>query len=103
MSQTELVFRERRKPVESHIPDVAKQALERAWEGIPVGHTLTAESLRDRLSSPVLEVLRVTPNAIGGWLQQKARAHLIVHEGFCEAQRDAARGRPIRRWRKIAA
>ena len=103
MSQGELrLFREPRDTVPAHVPVAAIEALDRAFDAVPIGGPLTAETLRDALSYEVREILRVSPNAVGGYIQQKVRAKQITHDGWTECQRDAARGRALRRWRRVA-
>lgn len=70
----------------------------------------TAETVRDRLSFAVREILDkrnedgepIYPNVMGGVVQRLALAHRIVFDGWTIAQRDSARGRPLRRWRFVA-
>ena len=103
MSQDELrLFRWPRVKAPGHVPAVALRALESAFQAVPIGGTLTAESLRDKLDFQVREILRAFPNSIGGYVQQKVRAKQVAHDGWTEAQRDAARGRALRRWRRVA-
>lgn len=84
-----------------HLPSPALEDLRQAVgyfaaHGIP----FTVESLRDRLSDSTRQILRLPEhrNALGGFMMQLAKRHAVRPDGFVEAQRDAARGRPIRRW-----
>lgn len=97
-----------RPVVAQHAPAIVLSAIHAAL-GYFEAHDLpfTAESVRDRLSFAVREVLDarnedgepIYPNVMGGVLQTLQRQRRIASEGFAVAQRDAARGRPIRRWR----
>lgn len=66
----------------------------------------TAEMLRDRCSDASRAILMKQEhvNGLGGFVQglSRGRTPKIKPDGFVEAQRDAARGRPIRRWRHAA-
>lgn len=60
---------------------------------------LSAESVEDRLTFAVREVLAAKPNAIGQVFMRLSRAGKIEHAGWTVAQRDKARGRALRLWR----
>lgn len=79
-------------------------ALDRAFADLPVGQTLTAESIRDQLSFPVREALAVPSrkNLMGAWFKALAKRGVVQPDGWTEAQRDDARHRALRRWRKVA-
>lgn len=79
-------------------------ALARAFESIPVGSLVTAESLRDKLSVPAREQLALTTrkNLLGQFFMRLARDGRVEHDGWTEASRDAARHRALRRWRRVA-
>lgn len=66
----------------------------------------TAEMLRDRCSDSSRQILLQPDhvNGLGGFVQGLARGRTpkIKPDGFITASRDAARGRPIRRWRSAA-
>jgi hypothetical protein len=80
-------------------------ALATAFESIPLGALVTAESLRDRLSVPAREALQATTrkNVLGQFFMRLARDGKVQHDGWTEAQREDARHRALRRWRKVAA
>lgn len=70
----------------------------------------TAEMIRGRLPFAVREVLDARneagdplyPNVMGGVIAGLQRGRRVSRHGFTEAQRDAARGRPLRVWRFVA-
>lgn len=95
MSQTELTFEPR---------NVLRDALDRAFEDVPIGSTLTAESLRDKLSWPAREQLQIPTrkNLLGQYFMRLARSGRVTPDGWQEAERDAARHRALRRWKRIA-
>lgn len=80
-------------------------ALADAFESIPVGSLVTAESLRDRLSQPAREQLTIPTrkNVLGQFFMRLARDGKVEPDGWTEAQRADARHRALRRWRKVAA
>lgn len=84
--------------------DGLRAALDRAFEEIPVGSLVTAESLRDRLSVPARELLAVPTrrNTLGQFFKTLAKAGRVQHDGWTEAQRSDARHRALRRWRRVA-
>lgn len=79
-------------------------ALTVAFESIPVGGLVTAESLRDRLSLQARHELQFTTrkNVLGQFFMRLARDGKVEHDGWTEAQREDARHRALRRWRKVA-
>lgn len=79
-------------------------ALDRAFDSVPVGSLLTAETIRGSLSFTIREQLAIPTrkNLLGAWFRLLLKRGRVAHDGFTEAQRDAARHRPIRRWRKVA-
>jgi hypothetical protein len=85
--------------------DAVMTALDRAFDAIPMGSCVTAESLRDRLSFSVREQLQIPTrkNVLGAYFRALAKRKRVAHDGWQEAQRDTARHRALRRWRKIAA
>lgn len=84
--------------------DVVCVALDRAFNEVPIGSSLTAESIRDRLSFTVREQLAVPTrrNVMGAWFRRLAKSGRVQADGFTEAQRDDARHRALRRWRRVA-
>lgn len=86
------------------LPESVLEDLYRALDYFrQLGLPFTAELLRDRCSDASRQVL-LQPNyvnALGGFVQGMARGRTprIKADGFVEAQRQSARGRPIRRWR----
>lgn len=56
----------------------------------------SAESVRDRLSVAVRDVLQTRPNALGQVFMRLARDGKIEHAGWGVAHRDNARGRALR-------
>jgi hypothetical protein len=84
--------------------DVLMDALDRAFESVPVGSLVTAESLRDKLSQPAREQLQVPTrkNLLGQYFMRLAKTGRVEHDGWTEAQRSDARHRALRRWRRVA-
>lgn len=84
--------------------DAVCAALDRAFNEMPIGSSLTAESIRDRLSFTIREQLTVPTrrNVMGAWFRRLAKSGRVEADGFTEAQRDDARHRALRRWRRVA-
>lgn len=84
--------------------DVLGAALAHAFESIPVGSLVTAESLRDRLSVPAREQLALTTrrNVLGQFFMTLSKQGRVTHDGWTECQRADARHRALRRWRRVA-
>jgi hypothetical protein len=84
--------------------EILGAALDRAFESVPLGGLVTAESLRDRLSAPARELLQVPTrrNTLGQFFMRLAKSGRVQADGFTEAQRDDARHRALRRWRRVA-
>lgn len=94
------LFAKEKHPLPQSVTDDLTRAVEyfRAHD-LP----FTAEMLRERCSDSSRQILLQEEhvNGLGGFVQglSRGRSPRIRAEGFVEAQRDAARGRPIRRWR----
>lgn len=109
-AQTALDFDAPALPVQ-HCPAPVLEAIHAALDYFR-DHDLpfTAESVRDRLSFAVREILDARneagapryPNVMGGVIASLQRGRRITRHGFTEAQRDVARGRPLRIWRWVA-
>lgn len=84
--------------------DALGAALASAFESIPVGALVTAESLRDRLSVPAREQLAISTrkNVLGQFFMRLSKQGRVQHDGWTEAQRSDARHRALRRWKRVA-
>lgn len=84
--------------------DVVLSALDTAFESVPVGSVLTAETLRGSLSFSIREQLQVPTrkNLLGAYFRALAKKGRVRQDGWQEAQRDTARHRGLRRWRRVA-
>lgn len=82
--------------------DAVMDALDRAFLSVPVGGSLTAESLRDALAWPAREQLALPTrkNVLGAYFRSLVKQGRVQHAGWTEAQRDDARHRALRMWRK---